>query len=175
VADAGGNDIVKVDRYGRVSLIAVLPSQPLKVTAVLAAALGLPSCVVGVTYRFEAVPTDVEVGPRGSLFVTTLPGGPEGAGAVPGSVYRLGGWGHADRIATGFAGATNLAITGRGDIYVAEIGTGTLSLVHRGRPQPVLSLPGLVAVEYSDGRLYASTAPAATGGDGPGTVVKLGY
>jgi hypothetical protein len=175
VADAGGNDIVKVDRHGHVSLIAVLPTQPLKITAAFAAANGLPSCVVGVTYRFEPVPTDVEVGPHGTLYVTTLPGGPEGEGAVPGSVYRLDRRGHPDRIATGFAGATNLAITPRGDIYVAEIGTGTLSLVHHGRPQPVLSLPGLVAVEYSDGRLYASTAPAATGGNGPGTVVKLGY
>lgn len=175
VADAGGNDILKVDRHGRVSLITVLPSQPLKVSAELAAGLGLPGCVVGITYRFEPVPTDIEIGPHGVRYVTTLPGGPEGAGAVPGSVYQLDRWGHPTRIATGFAGATNLAITPRGDIYVAEIGTGTLSLVRHGQPQPVLSLPGLVAVEYSDGHLYASTAPAATGGNGPGTVVKLGY
>lgn len=175
VADAGGNDILKVDRHGRVSLLAVLPAQPLKVTAAFAASMGLPACTVGITYRFEPVPTDVEVGPHGSLYITTLPGGPEGGGGAPGSVYRLDRWRHLHKIATGFAGATNLAIDRRGDIYVAEIGTGTLSRVHHGRPAPVLSLPGLVAVEYSDGHLYASTAPAATGGSGPGTVVKLGY
>lgn len=175
VGDAGGNDIVKVDRYGHVSLIAVLPSQPTTISAEFAASLGLPDCVVGVTYRFEPVPTDVEVGPHGALYVTTLPGGPEGPGSGNrGSVYRVDRGGHVHRIATGFASATNLAIDRHGDIYVAELGSGTLSKVYHGKPKPVLSLPGLVAVEYANGHLYASTAPAVTGGDGPGTVVLLG-
>jgi len=176
VADAGGNDIVKVDRHGHVSLIAVLPSQPVKVTAAFAAANGLPDCAIGVTYKFEAVPTDVEVGPWGALYVTTLPGGPEGPdGGNPGSVYVIDHWsGRPHQIATGFAGATNLAVDGRGTIYVAELSSGTLSKVRHGRPEAVLSLPGLVAVEYANGHLYASTAPAVIGADGPGTVVMLG-
>jgi hypothetical protein len=174
VADAGGNDIVKVDRYGHVSLIAVLPSQPVKVTAAFAAANGLPDCAIGVTYKFEAVPTDVEVGPHGALYVTTLPGGVEGP-ENPGSVYVIDHWsGRPHKIATGFAGATNLALDGRGDIYVVELSAGTLSKVHHGQPEPVLSLAGLVAVEYANGHLYASTAPAVVGADGPGTVVMLG-
>jgi hypothetical protein len=171
VADAGGNDIVKVDRWGHVSLIAVMPSQPVTISAEFAAANNLPACVIGVTYKFEAVPTDVEVGRHGRLYVTTLPGGD-----VPGagSVYRVDQWtGSTHRIATGFNGATNLAIDGRGDIYVAEIFSGTLSKVSWGKPRPVLSLPGLVAVEYANGHLYASTAPAASGGSGPGTIVLL--
>ncbi len=49
----------------------------MKVTKESAAALELPDCVVGVTYAFEPVPTDVEVGKDGYLYVTTLPGGPE--------------------------------------------------------------------------------------------------
>jgi hypothetical protein len=175
VADAGANDILKVDRYGRVSLLSVLPAQPVKITAGLAAANGLPPCTVGVTYRFEAVPTDVEVGPWGSLYVTTLPGGPEGPdNANPGSVYRIGWNGHPTRIATGFNGATNLAVDGHGRIYVAEISAGTISTIVHGRPSVVASLPSVVAVEYANGRLYASTAPAATGSDGPGTIVVLG-
>ena len=174
VADAGGNDILKVDRSGHVSLLSVLPAQPLKITAAFAASMGLPACVVGITYKFEAVPTDVEVGPGGALFVTTLPGGP---GNIPGSVYRIDRNGHAVKVATGFAGATNLAIDGRGNIYVAQIGNGTIARVVCGKPQTVIALPGVVAVEYDDGHLYASTSiTAATEGaqTGPGTVVELG-
>jgi hypothetical protein len=178
VADAGGNDIVRVDRWGHVSLIAVLPAQPIKITQDIIAENGLPSCALGITYRSEAVPTDVEVGPDGALYVTTLPGGLSGN---PGSVYRVsrgGGWAH--RIATGFNGATNLAIDPRGGIYVAELGGGTISKVVNGKPVTVLTLPGVVADEWANGHLYASTAPAAlTEGAGPtppppGTVVELG-
>ena len=38
VADAGGNDLVKVNRHGRVSTVAVLPVQPLVLTAEVLAA-----------------------------------------------------------------------------------------------------------------------------------------
>jgi hypothetical protein len=156
VADAGGNDILKVDRWGHVSLIAVLPPQALHVTAEFAAESGLPACVVGVTYNFEAVPTDVEVGLHGALYATTLPGG-EG---VAGSVYKVG-WHHATRIATGFQGATNLAIDRHGNIFVAELMGGYVSEIVRGKPVHVLALPAVVGLEYANGHLYASTAPAA--------------
>jgi hypothetical protein len=77
VADAGGNDLLWVTNRGKIRTLAVLPSQPLKITEDIARAQGLPDCVIGVTYKFEAVPTDVEVGRDGYLYVTTLPGGPE--------------------------------------------------------------------------------------------------
>jgi hypothetical protein len=175
VADAGGNDLLKVDRYGRVSLLAVLPPQPVRISSAMAAEFHLDPCVVGVTYKFEAVPTDVEVGPHGALFVTTLPGGPEGPSAGNrGSVYRVDRGGHATRVATGFAGATNLAIGPRGVLYVAELSAGRISKVECGRRYIVADLPGVAAVEYANGKLYAATAPAAAGGQGPGTVVVLG-
>jgi hypothetical protein len=175
VADAGGNDVLKVDRYGHVSLLSVLPAQPLVVSPAFAAANDLPKCTIGITYKFEAVPTDVELGPGGGLYVTTLPGGGEGPNSNPGSVYRIsrcGGAAH--RVATGFNGATNLAIDRSGHIFVAEIGSGTVSEVVHGKRVQVLELPGVVAVEYANGRLYASTAPAASDAEGPGTVVVLG-
>ncbi|GGL88086.1 ScyD/ScyE family protein [Nakamurella endophytica] len=175
VADAGGNDIVKVDAHGRPSLLAVLPAQPFTVSAAFAKANGLPDCLVGLTYRFEPVPTDVEVGPHGDLYVTTLPGGGEAPGGNPGSVYRIDRHGHVQRVATGFAGATNLAIGPHGTVYVAELGSGTISQVLcNGRHQTVATLPGVVAVEWANGHLYASTAPAVTGAQAPGTVVQLG-
>ncbi len=174
VADAGGNDIVRVTRTGQISLMGVLPPQPVKITAAFAAANGLPSCVVGITYAFEPVPTDVEVGPGNALYVTTLPGGPEGPDSGnPGSVYRISG-GHPTKLATGFAGATNLALDSAGHIFVAQIGAGTIAEVVSGQPKVVANLPGAVAVEFANGQLYASTAPAATGGNGPGSVVVLG-
>jgi hypothetical protein len=77
VGDAGGNDLLKVDKHGRITVLSVLPRQPSVITAEAAAGLGLPDCVVGATYNFEAVPTDVEVAADGKLIVSLLPGGPE--------------------------------------------------------------------------------------------------
>jgi hypothetical protein len=178
VADAGGNDILKVDAAGNVSLLSLLPAQILTVTSDFAAQNGLPKCTVGTQYGFEAVPTDVETGPNGGIFATTLPGGD----GVPGSVYRIHPGGDPTLVATGFAGATNLAIAPDHTIYVAELFSGTISVVEHGAPVPVASLPAVAAVEFANGHLYAATAPAALEeGDGPppanppaGSVVELG-
>lgn len=158
VADAGGNDLLKVDNQGKISTLAVLPPQPMKITQAMATANKLPSCVVGATYAWEPVPTDVEVGPGGLLYVTTLPGGPEDPSAgARGSVYVVNGYtGNSVRIATGFAGATNLALAGR-TIYVTELFAGRISTVSHGKPRPYLTLPGALSVEYSAGHLYAGT------------------
>ena len=71
VADAGGNDILRVSKWGHVSTVAVLPAQPVKLTSDVAAQFGVQDCL-GLTYRFEAVPTDVEVA-NGHIYVSTLP------------------------------------------------------------------------------------------------------
>ncbi|WP_375401182.1 ScyD/ScyE family protein [uncultured Amnibacterium sp.] len=174
VADAGGNDLLKVDSRGRVSVISVLPAQRVTISAASATANGIPDCG-GVTYAFESVPTDVEVASHGGLWATTLPGGPEGPDSGnPGSLYRIDRHGHPSRVATGFASATNLAVDSRGRVFVAELGSGTIAVVGHGAGRTVATLPGVVGVEWSSGHLYASTAPGATGGDGPGTIVELG-
>jgi hypothetical protein len=176
VADAGANDIVRVSRTGQISLISVLPAQPLKFTAAVASANGLPKCVVGVIYRVEPVPTDVEVGPGGTLYATTLPGGVDDIdGSNPGSVYRIASNGQPVKIATGFVGATNLAINPYGNIFVAQLGSGSIAEVVSGKPKVIANLPGVAAVEFANGHLYASTAPAASGGKGPGSVVMLSH
>jgi hypothetical protein len=172
VADAGGNDILRVSARGHISVLAVIPGPVVKLTAAFAKANGAPDCA-GLSYRFEGVPTDVEVHDC-TLYVTSLPGGPEGPSVgARGSVFRIDGH-HAHRIATGFSGATNLAIGRHGRIYVAELSKGVISVVRHGGPHTVATLPGVVAVEYANGSLYASTAPAVVGGKGPGTVVRLG-
>lgn len=169
VADAGGNDIVRVSRYGHVSTFAVLPAQP----AIDLGALD-PACA-GVRYRWEPVPTDVELGPKG-VYVSTLPGG---AGAL-GSVYTIGWNGHPHRLATGFPSATNIAVTPSGTVYVAELGTGVAKAWHGGAKQlsdPAGPLAAVVGLEWAHGKLFASTAPAVLGGDpatSPGKIHILG-
>ncbi len=90
IAEAAGNTILKVSRDGRVSVVSVLAPVPVVITAEAAAANGLPACTIGTTYRFEPVPTDVEVGPGGMLYVSSLPGGPEdGSLGALGRVLRI--------------------------------------------------------------------------------------
>ncbi len=163
VGDAAGNDILLVKPNGNnpggsIQVVSVLPPQPLVITAAMAQANHMPACVAGHTYNFEPVPTDVEMGNDGFLYVSTLPGGPEGPSlGARGSVYRVNpNNGSAQRIATGFAGATNVAVTPSGDVYVAELFGNRVSKISNGHVSPFLSLPEPVGVEYAHGRLYVS-------------------
>jgi sugar lactone lactonase YvrE len=175
VADAGGNDLLWVTDRGKISTLAVLPSQPLEITPENASAQGIPKdCAVGRTYKYEAVPTDVEVGRDGYLYVTTLPGGPEDPRlGARGKVYRVNPHnGHVKLVASGFLGATNLALGKHGKIFVAEFFGGQISVVKHGKAHKYLDLPGVVAVETDrSGALWAATlgGPPST----PGTLVKI--
>ena len=178
VADAGSNTLWKIDNRGNIRTLSVLPPQPHKITAAEAAALGVAPCVAGATYDFEPVPTDVEVGKDGYLYVTTLPGGPEGPVlGARGKLWRVDPYsGRARVLADGFLGATNLAIGSRGEIYVTEYFAGKISVVKHGRVSTFLDLPLVVAVESGrDGSLWAATTipldPNAP--PGPGTIVKI--
>ncbi|MDP9221040.1 MAG: ScyD/ScyE family protein [Actinomycetota bacterium] len=176
VADAAGNDILWVSRTGHVKLVKVLPPQPITLTAEQAAALGAPDCLIGVTYGFEPVPTDVEVS-GGKLYVSTLPGGPEDPSlGARGSVYTLNTNGsHLRRLASGFLGATNLAVGG-GHVYVSELFAGQVSKVVHGHGVPVAALPGPLGLEYAGGNLYAGVfAQIDDQGNvlAPGEVVKI--
>lgn len=185
VVDSSANDLLRVDDAGKVSLVAVLPGQPHTFTRNDAKALGLPACIAGVRYTFEPAPTDVEVGPDGALYVTTLPGGPIGLQlGARGSVYRVDpNTGDAKQVVTGLAGATNLALGPRGKIYVAELFDGQISMAtpQPGRSKvptatPVVRLRNVVGLEFDGGALYASTLPPGfLKGDttGNGSVVKI--
>jgi hypothetical protein len=170
VADAGANALLAVSAAGVVSTLAVLPPQPTTITAAAATAFGLDDCAVGVSYAFEAVPTDVEMGADGFLYVTTLPGGPEDATlGARGSVYRVNPRnGHVKKVASGFVGATNLAILD-GRIYVSELFAGRISRVSHGTATSYIDLPGALALEAGPkGSLYA-----ATGITGAPSVVRI--
>lgn len=187
VADAGANAILKVSTTGVVSTVAVLPpTAPVTVTADLAARFGFPSCAVGYGYAFEPVPTDVEVGPGGWLYVTSLPGGPEDASlGARGSVFKVNpASGEVRTAATGFVSATNLAVDRiTGIVLVTELfgggdGSGRVSAVLPWSSKPVaaLSVTAPAAIELRNGKVYVTrnafgpTGPAPTGAL---TVVQL--
>ncbi len=185
VADAGANAILKAGYDGTVSTVAVLPpTAPITVTAELAATFGFPPCVVGASYRFEGVPTDVEFGPDGWLYVTSLPGGPEDASlGMRGSVLKVNPTtGRVVTLATGFVGTTNLAVSQKtGVIFVTELfggpsGTGQVSVVlpWGGRPVAALPVTSPAAIEVAGTSIYVTRdafVPDATGA--PQSIGKL--
>ena len=160
VADAAGNSIVAVKPNGKVRTVAVLPPVPVVVTAEAAAASKLPACAVGHTYNFEPVPTDVEVGKGGWLYVTLLPGGPEdGSTGAQGRLVKVKAkTGKVREVASGFAGATGVAVAANGDLYVAQLFGGQVSRIKSGsttaKPYAEVMMPA--AVEWADGHLYVS-------------------
>ncbi|MEA2662434.1 MAG: hypothetical protein QOH08_2006 [Chloroflexota bacterium] len=165
VADAAANAIFDISKSGKIRVVAVLPPQPAVVTAEAATANGLPACTVGLTYNFEPVPTDVEVGRNGFLYVTTLPGGVEDASlGARGSVYRINPRsGKTRKIATGLLGATNLAIGSRGQIYVSELFANKVSRIVHGAPQALIDLPSPAGLEFANGKLYVGYDVFANG------------
>jgi sugar lactone lactonase YvrE len=156
VADAAMNAIVRVAANGQLSVVAVLPPVPQEVTAELAAEFGLPTCVVGATYTGEFVPTDLEIGPDGHYYVSSLPGAPEGPGEA--SVWRIHrSTGEATMVADGFFGAVDLAVAADGTIYVAELFGNRISMIAGGQVSTVAEVPLPGAIEVArDGSVYAT-------------------
>jgi hypothetical protein len=166
VADAGANAILRVDDRGHVTTTAVLPAIPLLVPEGAAADAGFPDCVEGHTYWFEPVPTDVELGPDGWLYVSSLPGGPEDASlGARGAVYKVNpANGHTVKVAGGFVGTTGLAVSETGTVYVAEMfggsnGSGQVSMVAPGATTgtTLVALQSPAAIELAKGKLYVTT------------------
>jgi len=164
VADSGMNAVLKVVGDD-VSTVAVLPPQPLVVTDEMRAVgevegqpILLDECVVGLTYDAEPVPTDVEMGTDGMLYMSTLPGAP-GLGFPTGSVYRIDpATGDYALVATGFAGATGLAVAPNGTIYVSEMFGGKVSAITRdGSVSTFAEVDSPAGVEWQSGKLVVST------------------
>ena len=179
VADAAANAVLRVNKWGRISTLSVLPRQPIKFTAAHVAAMQAPSCVKNVVYAFEPVPTDVERSSHGKLMVSTLPGGPEGpALGGRGSVYKVWPSGYARRVATGFVGATNLALAPRGTIYVTELFANRISKVSRwGKVSKAVDVERPAAVEFKGHTLYVGVMADQDFETGevlaPGRIVKF--
>jgi hypothetical protein len=161
VADAAANAILAVPRPGVVRTVAVIPPATTTITAQFAETAGLPECVVGETYRFESVPTDVEMGPDGRLYVTTLPGGPEdGSLGANAAVHRVDPrTGSVRTVVTGLTSATGLAVAPNGDVFVSELFGGRIVRARKGSStaRTFLEVPLPGDVELGKGGLYATT------------------
>ena len=185
VADAAANAVFKVGYDGTVSTLALLPAQPpLTVTVEQAAAQGLDPCVARYPFVAEPVPTDVEIGPGGTLYVSTLPGGPEDPSfGARGSVYKVNpASGRVTRFATGFAGATGIAVSPKlGFVFVAELfggpnSAGQVSVVLPGVGRRIASVPVTepAALELAGKTVYVSRDVLTPGPNGApnGTVTS---
>lgn len=161
VADAGANALLVVDARGRVTTLAVLPAQPVVITAGIAEQNGLPACAVGDRFWFQAVPTDVEVGPDGALYASLLPGGPEDPGlGARGSVVRVDPRdGGVETVLSGLLTATGVAVGDDGTVYAAELFAGRVVALDPGAtsPRTVLEAELPAAVEVAHGDLYVTT------------------
>src|SRR4051795_13279480 len=114
VADAGGNDVLRVNRRGNVSLLGVIPFNT--------APAGQP---VPAGTPVQSVPTSVARGPHGSYYVGQLTGFPFVPGAA--SVWRVKKGKAPKRVISGLTQITDLAIDRDGNIYVMEISTTSLA------------------------------------------------
>ena len=173
VADAAANAIFEVTHDGRISTLAVLPPIPQLITAELIA--GLPvdlSACVGGYFDAEPVPTDIEVGPDGHYYVSTLPGGPEAPGA--GAVWKVNpANGAATLVSDGLTTPVDIAVAADGTIWVAELFGFQISTISDGvvTPHSFAPLPGAIEIG-PDGTIFAviNSLP-----DGPpdGQVVRI--
>lgn len=129
VADAGGNSLLRVSRRGHVSVVGTFPRTPAPVPFGEA----------------DAVPTEVQRGPDGALYVSTLSGVPFANGAA--KIYRVGSGGTPAVYADGFKTITDFAFGRDGSLYVLEYASG-----------PFLTPPGRVVRVARNGTRTVITA-----------------
>jgi hypothetical protein len=111
-ADAGGNDVLAIDRSGHISTVAVLHATMQTAPPFL----GLPP---GTKIPQQAVPDSIISTPGGTLYVGTLTGFPFTPGTA--AVYKIVP-GHAPTVyAGGFTNIIDIAFDRWGDLYVLEI------------------------------------------------------
>lgn len=175
VADAAANAIFAVDGSG-VSTVAVLPAVKVKVSKQLRKGMGLPKCTQGKTFKGEPVPTDVEVGPDGNLYVTTLGGG-LGEQMPVGAVYRITPAGAVTEMADGLMSPTGIAIDpATATSYISMLFPGqVLAIPFGGAPTTFAEVPFPGDVEFANGSVYVTETDLTNDGSTPpaGKVLKF--
>jgi hypothetical protein len=176
IADAAANAIFHVMANGNISTLAVLPPIPQEITDELIDTIDfadLSGCV-GATYLGEPVPTDIEVGPDGHYYVSTLPGGPEAPGA--GAVWKVNSTsGAVTLVSDGLTTPVDIAVASDGTIWVAELFGFQISTINNGTVTPEMYAPLPGAIEIGpDGTVFA-VINALPPDDGPpdGQVVRV--
>jgi len=107
VADAAGNDILRVDHHGNVSLFAVLPNVVNDLTTAERGPAGA-----------DFVPTSLALGPDGDVYVGGLVGEVAGAGQV---VKLDGRTGAVKQVFEGFTTVTGVAVGPDCSLYVSQL------------------------------------------------------
>jgi hypothetical protein len=180
VADAGGNSVLRVGRFGGISPVAIFPN----------ITMPFPFPPPPVTVDMQALPTGVVKGPDGALYVSQLTGFPFPVGGA--KVFRIDPWsGKPTEYAKGFTNIIDLDFGRDGTLYVLEIdhdgllGPGTdgalYSVSWRGKHKKQLALPartlthpgGVAAGKRGD--LYVTNRSDESGDNpaGGGQVLKL--
>jgi hypothetical protein len=146
VADAGGNDLLIVDRNGRTDWIAVFPDEMVS-TANIKSLAGCPTpipelafaCGLPPSLPAQPVSTSVAVGPDGAYYVSELKGFP--APTESSRIWRVEpGARHADCatssacsiVGTGFTSIVDLTFGPDGTLYVVEIDEASWAAVEFG-------------------------------------------
>jgi hypothetical protein len=161
VADAAGNDLLWVSPKGAISVLAVFPTQTVRLTPSVAAHIGAPGMR---SISVQSVPTSVVVGPAGALYVGELTGLPFAPGKA--RLWRVSG-GKAALYASGFTNISDLAFDGK-NLLVLEMTTkglltskspGALIRITPGGKRKVIAQAGLVdpaGLAVGDGSIYIS-------------------
>jgi len=154
VADAGANDLL-VLRHGKVKTLTVFPTFtgatcPLNNN-------GDTSC--------DPVPTDVELGPDGYLYVSGL------GAEVEGHIYKVDQWtGQIVQTWGGLPPLTGIAVSSHGTIYASSIFAGVILKIGRDGSTSAASVPFPTDVEIGNGMIVVGSMPL-TGG--PGAVYRV--
>jgi sugar lactone lactonase YvrE len=148
-----------------------------KVSAAGAKANKLPRCTVGKKFALEAVPTDIEYGPDGNLYVTSLPGGPEdGSLGANGRLLKINPTtGAVTTIADHLLSPTGVAVAANGDVYVAQLFPGVISKLAAGstKLRTFVKVPFPAAVEATPTGLLATINALPMGPKPKGQVVTI--
>ncbi len=150
VADAGGNDLLRIDRAGNIKLLAVFPNEVVPTTNIKTqAGCPLPPppsppapapvgfCALPPAIPAQPVPTSIAVDRRGYIYVGELKGFPAPAGES--NIWRVSPWANAAQCGTspdcvkvfdgGFTSIIDLAFGPDGLLYVAELDEGSWAAV----------------------------------------------
>jgi hypothetical protein len=180
VADAAANDLLWISPAGTVSVLAVFPTQRVKLTLATRRAIGAPPTMASILV--QSVPTSVTVGPDGALYVGELTGVPFQPGTA--RIWRIAG--KVTLYASGFTNISDLAFDGK-DLLVLEMASrglldrsspGALIRLRPGGRRTVLVSAGLVAptgLAVGNGAAYISNyglSPGAGSGH-HGEVVEV--
>jgi hypothetical protein len=158
VADAGGNDLLRVGADYAISTVAIFPSRPQRPT--------------------DSVPTAAAQGPGGAFYVGELTGVPFAPGAA--QIYRVTPGGPPQVFLSGFTAIIDLASDSTGNLWVLEhasaIGLGGPGILLKIAPDGTrttvlgdLSRPSAIALG-PDGAVYVANKSVTAGG---GEVLKV--